>query len=271
VVPNGPANAVRADTTRHSFSILIFQGFNPVEQMVSPAEAGNIEVYKDYQFDEPQGATAKGTQASLALWDPRFRAVPNDQTVGAAGGFSYAHTIPLALRKTQWGNTFAGNQVVLANRGPTYQQPNPIDTGPWVLQADAPGTSPSATYNTPLGTASNTLLIHGGRTTWEGNIVLNDNSSKFSSEPDPQEVIFTFQSLSAQNRNKPDNIFMNENDAGRTINSAAQSTLGGSNENFRNAYLRSYAGGNPEVGAGTGITLGGSGANQTWTIQIFHD
>jgi len=266
-----PANAVKADTTRHIFSILIFQGFNPVEQMVSPAEAGNIEQYQGYMFDEPVAASATGTQRSLALWDPAFRAVPSDGPNGTAGSFSYAHTIPLALRKQQWGNTFAGNQVVLANRGPTYDAPNPLDTGQWQLKQDGASPPASPNYTNPLGTASNTLLIHGGRTTWEGNIVLNDNSSKFASEPDPQEVIFTFQGITTpQNRNKPDNIFMNENDSTRAINAASQQTLGGTSENFRNAYLRSYAGGNAQNPTPT-VNIAGAGAAQTWTIQVFHD
>jgi len=269
------ANAVKADTTRHIFSILVFQGFNPVEQMVSPAEAGNVEIYKDYAFDEPIGASAPTNQKNLALWDPNFRAVPNDEPVnaGSPGGFSYAHSIPLALRKSKWGNTFAGNEPILANRGPSFTLNGDGNTGTWILQNDTAGTSASALYDQPLGTASNTLLIHGGRTTWEGNMVLNDNSSKFTSEPDPQEVIFTFQSNTAANRNKSDNIFMNENDSTRLIASGPQRTLGGPNENFRNAFLRSYAGGNPNNGgaSNTGITVGGSGSSQTWTIKPFYD
>jgi prepilin-type N-terminal cleavage/methylation domain-containing protein len=263
-----PANAVKADTTRHIFSILIFQGFNPVEQMVSPAEAGNIEQYQGYQFDEPQASSATGTQKSLALWDPAFRAVPSDGPNGQAGGFSYAHTIPLALRKQQWANTFAGNQVVLANRGPTFELAS--QEGQWQLKQDGASPPASPNYTAALGTASNTLLIHGGRTSWEGNIVLNDNSSKFVSEPDPQEVIWTFQGITTpQNRNKPDNIFMNENDSTRTL-VANQNVLGGTGENMRNAYLRSYAGGNHQNPAPT-VAISGAGANQTWTIQVFHD
>ena len=103
-------------------------------------------------------------------------------------------------------------------------------------------------------------------------MVLNDNSSKFTSEADPQEVIFTFQGIAtAANRNKPDNIFMNENDSTRLINTTVQQTLGGPNENFRNAFLRSYAGGNQLNQTPKGVTVGGSGANVTWTIQAFYD
>ncbi len=265
-----PENGAKLDTTRHIFSILIFQGFNPVEQMLSPAEAGNIELYKDYQFDEPQAASAPNNEKSLALWDPAFRATPEDKdytNAAAAGSFSYAHTPPFALRKQQWGNTFAGNQVVLGNRGPTYDAPNPLDTGTWNLKQDT-GT-PAAGYNTPLGTASNTLLIHGARTTWEGNIVLNDNSSKFISEPDPQELIFTFAGIAtAQNRNKADNIFMNENDSTRAVTTATQFTFGGGSENFRNAYLRSYAGGGDSTQT---VTISGAGASRTWAIDVFWD
>jgi prepilin-type N-terminal cleavage/methylation domain-containing protein len=266
-----PENAAKIDTTRHIFSILIQQAFNPVEQMVSPAETGNIEVYKDYQFDEPVQSSATGTEKSLALWDPGFRATPEDSdgtNSTAAGAFSYAHTPPFALRKQQWANTFAGNQAVLANRGASWEAPNPIETGQWTLVQN---TSTPVGYNTAQGTSSNTLLIHGARTSWEGNMVLNDNASKFVTEPDPQELIFTFQGIAtAQNRNKPDNIFMNENDSTRvcTPTNSAQQTLGGPSENFRNAFLRSYAGG---LAATPGVTIAGTGASKTWTINVFYD
>ncbi len=269
-----PEKAATMDSTRNIFAILIQQAFNPVEQMVSPAEAGNIEIYKDYQFDEPVNAAAtSASEKALALWDPAFRATPEDMGFGKdgqPGGFSYAHTPPFALRKQQWSNTFAGNQAVLANRGPSYVTKAANDIGAWILKQDT--TAPNGQYDDPLGTASNTLLIHGGRTTWEGNMVLNDNASKFISEPDPQELIFTFTGIpTAQDRNKADNIFVNENDANRawTISSSGvANTFGGPSENFRNAYLRSYAGG---PGAAPMITVNGNGASRTWVIDLFLD
>ncbi|MEZ6233217.1 MAG: prepilin-type N-terminal cleavage/methylation domain-containing protein [Phycisphaerales bacterium] len=268
-----PAQGASLDTTRHIFSILIFQGFNPVEQMVSPAEAGAIETYRDYEFDEPTAASATGNEKSLALWDPAFRATPEDVDYngnGQPGSFSYAHVPPFALRKQQWSNNFAGNQAILANRGPSYELNGGNEQGVWVLKQD---TSNPGTYETPLGTASNTLLIHGGRTTWEGNLVLNDNSSKFVAEADPQELIFTFPGIAtAQYRNRPDNIFMNENDSTRMCSptDAQQRTLGGAAENRRNAFLRSYQGGG-QTSASTGVMVSGSGSSRTWTIDPFWD
>ena len=51
--------------------------------------------------------------------------------------------------------------------------------------------------NDQYGTGSNTLLIHGGRTTWEGNIAYNDNHITFETRPDPETTPFTFNNLPA--------------------------------------------------------------------------
>jgi prepilin-type N-terminal cleavage/methylation domain-containing protein len=196
------------DNSKNIFSILIFNGYIPTEMSVTPAEAnGNIKPYEGYQFNAPQAAS--GTDKSLALWDPAFRAITGEtgQNVGTqtAGGVSYAINLPLAGRKSRWANTFTATEVAMGNRGPVYEANGSGATLTWKLTAGATGVN------------SNTLLIHGGRTTWEGNLGFNDNHVDFVTKPDPDSVTFTFTGLAAGSRTQPDNVFVNENDASRTV------------------------------------------------------
>lgn len=191
------------DNSKNIFSILIYNGYIPTEMCVTPAEAnGSIKAYEGYQFNAPVGASA--SDKALALWDPAFRAIVGEtgQQVGTvtSGGVSYAINIPFSGRKSRWGNTFTATEVAMGNRGPMYDQVGSGATATWKLKGDA------------TGTGSNTLLIHGSRTTWEGNLGFNDNHVDYVTKPDPDAVTFTFTSLTAGSRTQPDNVFVNERD-----------------------------------------------------------
>lgn len=237
-IPLASPNA--KDVTRHMVSIMIFNGFFSPEICVSPAEAnGLIRIYDKYQYSEPQGATVP----KEALWDPSFRAYPSDIAIGNGqlaadpGGFSYAHMPPVGNRRVKWGNTFSATEAIIGNRGPAYTANGTGATIQWNLVPAGTGTV-DPTYRTPVGVGSNTLLIHGGRTTWEGNIAYNDNHVNFETRADPESTPFTFNGLPAADRTKFDNLFINENDTTRapepaTLNSAqAQANT--------NNYLRGY-------------------------------
>jgi hypothetical protein len=270
-----PSLGPLADSTRNIFSILVFQGFNPVEQFVSPAEASvDIEVYQDYQFDEPGGAAGDARQA---LWDPAFRATPEDKGVGAgqadddAGGVSYAHSLPLGDRRQwMWGITYSTSEAVVGNRGPSYEFHGEGAQGDWSLvqNDEAPGLG----YDTSLGTGSATLLIHGARDRWEGNVVMNDNTNYFFDDPAPRSVTFEFRGLrrpgATDGPSLPDHLFARENDDTRTPAAdhlANRQTCGVKRPDFRNNYLRSYAGG-PGM-----IEAGGDAEARTFTIDLFLD
>ena len=115
-----------------------------------------------------------------------------NQTATDPGGFSYAHMPPVGNRRVKWGNTFAATEAIIGNRGPQYTGPGGA-TGTWTLIPAV--TTVDNTYRTPVGVGSNTLLIHGGRTTWEGNIAYNDNHVSYESRPDPETTPFTFTGL----------------------------------------------------------------------------
>jgi prepilin-type N-terminal cleavage/methylation domain-containing protein len=228
------------DNTRNIVSVLVWNSFFPTEMGLSPAEVnGDIREYEDYQFDEPQDAV----DDQFALWDPTFRATPEDVDDGTysntvdpsdeSGGFSYAHAMPFGKRKAKWSNSFVSTEVALANRGASYDLTDPTN-GEWELVQDS---GSNQGYDTRVGITSNTLLIHGTRTKWEGNVGYNDNHVDFENAPDPDGVTWSFTDLQPEYRTKRDNIFENEDD--QTRNRLDGEQLQGANDNA-NAYVRSY-------------------------------
>ncbi|MEM7755577.1 MAG: hypothetical protein AAF297_08060 [Planctomycetota bacterium] len=157
------------------------------------------------------------------------------------GGFSYGHSLPFGKRKTRWGQTFSSTEAVLANRGPAFEPIQANSSDPYEL-LDTDDQSPGGNYDRPLGTSSNTLLIHGTRQRWEGNIGYNDNHVSFSNEPDPESVALTFESIAnANDRTQNDNVFVNEDDQTRESEELASQALDSRTTDNRNAYLRSFA------------------------------
>lgn len=205
------------NVTRNIYSLLIFNGFFSPEMLWTPAEAnGLIRPYEGYEYTNPTQAVS----TQNALWDPKFCAIPATPASGGGegdgsprlasnptnGGASYAHS-PVAGRRTaRWSNTFNATEAVLGNRGPEYEAQGSGNSLTWRLK-----------QNSPLGTGSQTLLIHGGRTTWEGNVGFNDNHVEYLTKPDPDSVLWNFTSTSLNPRSLPDNIFVNENDNTRAV------------------------------------------------------
>ncbi len=239
VADPGAGKEEQKNITRHLMSVLVYNSFIAPELLVSPAEVnGDIKVYDKYKFDSPEAA--KASDKSLALWDPAFRGVPYDAVIASGealtdpAGFSYAHTPPFGRRKSKWGNTFVATEASLGNRGPMFQLDSTVG---WKLTTS---TTTDLTYKTPLGTNSNTLLIHGSRTKWEGNIGFNDNHVSFETKPDPDSVTFIFTTLPVASRTQNDNLFMNEKDTDRTADENANKTMTTSSIDNTNAYLRAY-------------------------------
>lgn len=230
------------DLPRHIVSILLFQQFFTPELCVSPSETNSgIRIDSKYQFTSPTP-----TGQPQWLWDPYFKGVqeevsaaPNiavpvaasSRDVGGqpgAGGFSYATQVIFGNRGTQkWNNSFSSNDAMVANRGPVYTFAN----NAWSLLSTA-----TQTPATGYGTQSNTLLIHGGKSTWEGNVAYNDNSIQFETRPDPETKVFTFSTPTgrtpATTKTFPDNLFANENDV------TSQPETGTNYGNNANNYLR---------------------------------
>ncbi len=226
-----PSQAFRLDSTRNIFSLLIFHGAVPVEMFVSPAEQGPIIEYDGYEVSDPSAAS----NPAMALWDPAFRATPRDsaigdQSEGDEGSFSYAHTPPFGRRgETTWRDTYSASQAVLGNRGASWTRDQ---GGDWELLDSTHEIV--GDYSKPVGEESNTLLIHGSRLKWEGNIAYQDNRVIFETRPDPEDLPFTFAGLGV----RADNLFANEDDASGTPDD--EQRVNAKSDNV-NAFLRSYS------------------------------
>ena len=263
--------ALEKDTTGNLFSPLIGEGFVTAELMVSPAETNNAQiiVYDNYEVEEPEGAADK----QRALWDPKFRGTPleveNDTVTGPGvqegfGNMSYAHTPPYHRRLSQWGSTFKSSEAVIGNRGPMWTATGTGRDLVWGLS----GTSTADRF----GLGSNTLLIHGGKSTWEGNIGYNDNHVSFEQRPDPENITLTITQGETFTRN--DNIFVSELDTTGALPSGVASpnaatgaltmnsaTNGSGELNQSNALLKM-------VGA---VTTGGAGNSTVNSITAWQD
>ncbi|GJQ29305.1 MAG: hypothetical protein HBSAPP03_11890 [Phycisphaerae bacterium] len=232
------------DLPSHIMSIMIYTGFMSPELCISPAETNpNFAVYVDYAFTNPAAAA----DPFNALWDPAFRAYPIEHTSHGltpqgVGNLSYAIMPPVGARRARWSNTFSATEAIVGNRGPAYDAVGSGASQTWTLHPDSGGT---VLGNTEVGTSSYTLLIHGGRSTWEGNIAYNDNHVNFETAPDPPYVTFRFTGMSSPGNLFPDNHFVDENDATR----AKDSTTGVNNANSNN-LLRGWNGGefDPKTG-----------------------
>lgn len=242
------ANIRDKDNSSNIISLLIWNGNVSPEILVSPAESntGAVQLFTTYEYSNPQGAATPAN----ALWDPRFRAVPTAavgtkatsynptfaagySTNGAAttSGQSYAHVIPFGKRQAQWTDSYSATEAVFGNRGPTYEgttsdgaQYAQSQTGRWPLKAAA----------NDGGIDSATLLIHGGRNTWEGNIGYNDNHVSFETRGAPETLVYT-RTGTVTPRTVVDNLFVNETDQAGG-DTSGDNTVGGTN-----AYLRAYA------------------------------
>ncbi|MDP1661067.1 MAG: hypothetical protein Q8L55_04050 [Phycisphaerales bacterium] len=177
------------DTTNNILSILVYNSSISPELLYTPSESNSsIRACSEYQNSSPKAAAVPAN----ALWDPALRC---DFTTGT-GHTSYANAMPSGDtasddpkergRLNMWGNTFNAMEAVFGNRGPTVT-----------------GTGPSAM----IDGKSKTLAIHGGRTTWEGNIGYNDNHVNFETTIAPPGLVYR-----TAGGARPDIIFIDEAD-----------------------------------------------------------
>ncbi|HYD02221.1 MAG TPA: type II secretion system protein [Phycisphaerales bacterium] len=210
-----PATQGAKNNTGNVLSVLIFNSSISPELCYCPSESNSaVRVDGAYQNSSP---TLAVTPAN-AIWDPGFAGWIGDATNRrdtAASNNSYASLVfNIGNRMNKWSNTFNATEAVFGNRGPTFTGQTTGPTGDAVAWTNSWTLLATGTPNT--GTQSNTLAIHGGRTTWEGNIGYNDNHVNFETRPDPTEVTFT-RSGTANPRVVPDNFFVDETDENASV------------------------------------------------------
>lgn len=210
--------------TGNILSVMIYTGSISTDLCINPAESntGQVQVDGGYTFDNPLAAVPAN-----ALWDPQFAGTPIDpaprvyrQSQANIGNQSYAHILPFGRRLARWTDTYTTTEAAFGDRGPVYTGTTYPTNGRWQLVTG------------PTGTDSNTLLIHGSRNSWEGNIAYNDAHVNFETKPNPDGI--TYRRSSGTPLTVTDNLFVNETDeqGGDTGTSVM---LG------RNAYLRPIA------------------------------
>jgi hypothetical protein len=177
------------NTTCNIFSLLVNNGSIMTELLISPAESNTsgIVLKTDYDFDAPMVAV----NPEKALWDPSLAA---DFTKQGGSNISYAHMPPVGARRAKWANTFVTTEAVVGNRGPMISNVTRGATGD-ILGVD-------------FDTRSNTLLIHGSRRSWEGNIGYNDGHTNFETKFWPDGLTYT----RADKQAVPDVLFVDEQD-----------------------------------------------------------
>lgn len=186
-----PGNsATEMDATATVYSIMVYNSLVTPDVLYSPAESsGLIAADDDYEFTEPEGAV----EPERARWDPTFTGTPNDvqELHGTdpdldltTGNASYAHLALAGLgRRSEWKNSLSSNYAAIGNRGPE------VDSAEW--DEDTRLITSIELANGATGDESLTLLIHGSKTAWEGNIAYNDNHVTFETTPAPDGMLYT--------------------------------------------------------------------------------
>ena len=235
------------DTCGNVLSLMIFNGNISPELCISPAESNTAAIAKkdDYEYTAP-------TAMPNAQWDAKFRGTPADNQAGVGAGAgpgnnSYAPLLYFGKRAARWADTYSTTEAVFGNRGPEYaanDQGTYPASGRWTLTTTA------------FGQQSNTLLIHGGRSTWEGNIGYNDGHVGFETKPNPEGVTYN-RSGTVTPKAVADNFFVIETDDEQYVNDTSTGNLKG-----LNAYLRpvsevqaSASGGSTVANNVTGVTI----------------
>ncbi|MBL8885220.1 MAG: hypothetical protein JNK16_01055 [Phycisphaerales bacterium] len=259
------------DLPRFVMSLLMYNGSFGPEIAISPAEVnGLIKADPFFEFRNPSAVAP--TKRAKAILDPAFACYPDEPggdapiprssgTTGV-GGFSYAIVPFVGARRYLWQSTFDASQVVIGNRGPWYK----LDSnGKWSLDP----TDRRGKYNTPA-TQSNTLLIHGARTSWEGNVARNDNSVAFETRPDPENLAIKYgAALAAAGIPQYDNIFANEdeNGDGKSYTRADDRITPANFDKRKNNYLRCWGG----DGKGSNLTIDPVTKQITSIIDFWYD
>ena len=210
------------NTTGAVWSILMFNKIIAEPEMyVSPAEVNpNIReiAESEYDFNKPGDTGGLGEQNTEdpinALWDPSFKGAPvasskclppgkKSDVPDDIGNNSYAHVSirPSSKYRERWSvDSGFANIPVVSNRGPEFPTAQhsttiPASADEWELE-----TSPIT-----IGEDSNTMRIHGGKSTWEGAVGYNDGHVTFEQSFAPTQLAFPFKGKSVS-----DNLFVSE-------------------------------------------------------------
>jgi prepilin-type N-terminal cleavage/methylation domain-containing protein len=206
------------NTTGAIWSILMFNKIiGESEIFVSPAEVSAFIrpiAESEFDFNKPGDTGGLGEKNTIdpinALWDPSFKGAPvanakclppgvNSDVPEDIGNNSYAHVSLRGNYRQKWSvDQGYANIPVVANRGPEFPVAQhtadiPASADDWDLETGATGED------------SNTLRIHGGKSTWEGSVGYNDGHVVFENSFAPTQLSIPF-----KNKTVSDNLFASE-------------------------------------------------------------
>ncbi len=177
----GPEDLEQNDSAR-MFSACIMQNYFAPQQVIGTTEtSGFVLVMDNYDWQKYEPVANPDT-----YWDDDFRAA-----LQVISHTSYAHTPICGDRKIRhWRDTMDSKFAVLSNRG--------VRNG---------SLSPNDYYE------SVTLLFHGGRKEWDGNVCFNDNHVELFKTFYPDGISY-FDPLQQGAESLPDNLFRNDTENG---------------------------------------------------------
>jgi prepilin-type N-terminal cleavage/methylation domain-containing protein len=180
---NGPEQK-QFNHTAALHSAMIAKEYYNTDIVVGPTEENPVVVeYKTYQYDQYD-------PASDQYWDPEF-SVDLDSAPGAGECHtSYANLALIGQRKkVKWRNSAKENDPMLSTRG-TWEGDFTDELGPGNF------------------TRSYTLLLHGPKKEWVGNVVYSDNHTDVADTFYPELV--SYEPVSTDGQLTKDNIFAKE-------------------------------------------------------------
>jgi prepilin-type N-terminal cleavage/methylation domain-containing protein len=178
-IPGKGAEDILANSHANLYGACLAQNYFSAQLCISPSEASaNVANASTYNFNAYN-------VAQDTYWDKnnltRFKA-----DLGAVSNTSYGTLLINGARKTkQWKESLDSKFAVVGNRG--------VNGG---------------VYTAPVYTTSKTLEIHGGRSSWEGNICYNDNHVNFEQNFTPEGTV-----KFGSNLDIDDNMFAEETEA----------------------------------------------------------
>ena len=221
---------IEADATEQSqknatatvYSIMIYNSLVTPEVLVSASEAGgDIKEDENYEYQNPESAI----EPIRARWDPNFQGTADDSgdlhpeedpEDSGFGNTSYAHLALVGLsRQSEWKNSLSSNYPAIGHRGPAHT------SAEW--DSDSRRIDKVILQSGDTGEESITLLIHGSKNTWEGNIAYNDNHVNFETTSHPDGVVYTVIENQEQ-KSYGDCIFLNEGDSSALDGNAQEDT-----------------------------------------------
>ncbi len=246
--PGSGQEWTRMNTTDRLYSMAIMQNYFSPDLVVGPTEPSpNVVVKDNYNweaFSPVRGIYWAGADAlyggSGGTEAERFKA-----DIALESNSSYSHMVLSGDRKRrQWRTTLDSQFPVFSNRG--------VRNGGYDSVPDlTPGANVPAP-NAQLYESSETLLIHGSRKQWVGNVVFNDGRTELLRTFSPQGINITF----AGQEPIPDIIFANQTGGSETSGDG------------RDAYLLMYetisvGSGTPDWNSSTGQTISNP-SGQLW-------